>query len=103
MNRTAVFLGILLSFAVSARATESFTLNVPQRFNANQETGEVRITLALDAAPTGAQLVVDGSTTISLGQTQTVAGDSVKFESGPGNAVRITYRPLSNFGGDFCL
>ncbi len=103
MKRTAVFLGILLSFAVSAFATESFKLKVPQRFNANQETGEVRVTLTLDAAPAGAQLIVEGTTTVNLGQTQMVGGDSVKFESGPGNAVRITYRPLSNFGGDFCL
>lgn len=89
--------------ATSAIASESFTLNIPVRFNANQETGEVRVTLGLNAAPAGAQLVVNGTTTLNLGDTLTVGGDSVKFAAGAGNSVVITYRPLSNFGGDFCL
>jgi hypothetical protein len=83
-------------------ASESFTLTIPQRFDPMQEIGEVRIVLGLSAAPAGAQLVVGGSTTIALGATQTVAGDSVAFTSGPGNRVMIRYRPLSNFGADLC-
>src|SRR6202011_3403418 len=75
---------------------------IPLRFNAQQETGEVRITLTLNAAPAGAQLVVNGNTTLNLGQTQPVGGDSVTFETAGGNDVRITYKPLSNFGADFC-
>ncbi len=31
-----------------------------------------------------------------------VAGDSVTFETAGGNDVRISYKPLSNFSGDFC-
>ncbi|MFL6246703.1 MAG: outer membrane beta-barrel protein [Thermoanaerobaculia bacterium] len=89
--------------AASAMASESFVLNIPVRFNANQETAEVRITLTLDAPPAGAQLVVNGTATVNLGATQTVGGDSVTFAAGVGNSVLITYRPLSNFGGDFCL
>lgn len=50
----------------------------------------------------GAQLIVVGSTTLSLGDTLTVAGDSVSFLSASGNRVLIRYRALSNFGGDFC-
>lgn len=106
MKRMNAILGILLylSLAMTAAASESFTLNIPVRFNANQETGEVRVTLSLNAAPAGSQLVVNGSTTLNLGATQTVNGDSVTFGGGPGNSVVITYRPLSNFtGGDFCL
>ncbi len=102
MNKlSAVFLGFL--FCLTASASESFTLNVPVRFNANQETGEVRITLGLSAAPAGAQLVVNGTTTLNLGDTTLVGTDSVAFAAGTGNSVLITYRPLSNFGGDFCL
>jgi hypothetical protein len=93
----------MFALALPLFASESFTLNIPLRFNASQETGEVRITLALSAAPAGAQLVVDNSTTLNLGDTLTVAGDSVSFAAGSGNEVRIVYRPLSNFaGGDFC-
>jgi hypothetical protein len=88
--------------AVTASASESFTLNIPVRGNAQQETGEVRITLTLDTPSAGAQLVVNGNTTVNLGQTQSVGGDSVIFETAGGNDVRITYKPLSNFGADFC-
>lgn len=88
--------------AVTARASESFTLNIPLRFNPQQETGEVRITLTLNAAPAGSQLVVNGNVTLNLGDTQTVAGDSVSYATAGGNDVRITYKPLSNFGADFC-
>lgn len=93
---------LLLLFAGTLHASESFVLNIPVRFNANQETGKVLVTLTLDSAPAGAQLVVNGATTLNLGQTQTIAGDSVAFESGGGNDVKITYIPLSNFGADFC-
>src|SRR5438034_9554516 len=83
-------------------ASESFTLNIPQRMDATQETGEVRILLGLSAAPAGAQLVVNGATTLSLGDTQIIAGDSVSFAAASGNHVLITYVPRSNFGADFC-
>jgi len=100
MKRATTLLLALLPLAASA--SESFTLNIPQRLDASQEIGEVRILLGLSAAPAGAQLVVGGTTTINLGATQTVAGDSVSFLSGAGNHVLIRYRPLSNFAGDFC-
>jgi hypothetical protein len=93
---------VLALLSVQAFADESFVLSIPQRFDASQEIGEVRVVLALNAAPAGAQLVVAGSTTVNLGATQVVAGDSVAFESVPGNRVMIRYRPLSNFAGDFC-
>jgi hypothetical protein len=103
---TAVILRVLCAgfvlYSVSAYASESFTLNIPLRFNSQQETGEVRITLSLNAASAGAQLVVNGNTTVNLGQTTAVAGDSVTFETAGGNDVKITYKPLSNFSGDFC-
>src|SRR3954449_8310542 len=88
--------------ALPARASESFTLNIPLRGNPQQETGEVRITLTLNAAPAGSQLVVNGNVTLDLGQTKQTGGDSVTFETAGGNDVRITYRPKSNFGADFC-
>src|SRR5436190_1920822 len=91
-----------LALAAPALASESFTLNIPLRFNPVQETGEVRITLTLDTPPTGAQLVVSGAT-LNLGDTTTVGGDSVSFKAAPsGNDVRIVYQPLSNFNSDFC-
>jgi hypothetical protein len=101
MKRT---LGVLFcfAFAVSAFASESFTLNIPVRGNAQQETGEVRIVMGLSAAPAGAQLVINGTTTLNLGQTSAVGGDSATFEVVSGNLVRIIYKPLSNFGADFC-
>ncbi|HVE69770.1 MAG TPA: hypothetical protein VNI54_00270 [Thermoanaerobaculia bacterium] len=101
MKRIAVAFGLVL-FAAAASANEAFILNIPLRFNASQETGEVRITLALAGAPAGSQLVVGGST-LNLGATQTVAGDSVAFTAGADpNTVRIVYQPLSNFAGTFC-
>jgi hypothetical protein len=108
MMKKAAASGILFCLALAfpsgtASASESFTLNVPVRFNANQETGEVRITLVLDAAPAGAQLVVNGTTTLNLGDTTLVGTDSVAFAASTGNSVLITYRPLSNFGADFCI
>jgi hypothetical protein len=107
MKRTTAALVMFLCavFAlqsVPASASESFTLNIPLRFNPQQETGEVRITLTLNAAPAGSQLVVNGNVTLNLGDTQTVAGDSVSYATAGGNDVRITYKPLSNFGADFC-
>jgi hypothetical protein len=104
MKRTIVILGSVLCFALVSRAvaSESFTLNIPIRGNANQETGEVRIALGLNAPPAGAQLVVNGNTTLNLGDTTMVGGDSVSFAAGNGNEARITYKPLSNFGADFC-
>src|SRR6185436_11195340 len=102
MKRTSILLGLLCAFfATAALADEAWVLNIPLRFIANQETGEVRLVMNLSAAPAGSQLVVNG-TTLSLGATQTVAGDSVTFAAGTGNQVRITYKPLSNFGADFC-
>lgn len=97
-----VFGAVLAMLSYEAAASESFQLTIPQRFDASQEIGEVRIVLGLDAAPAGAQLVVGGSATLNLGDTITVAGDSVSFLGASGNRVLIRYRPLSNFGGDFC-
>jgi hypothetical protein len=107
MKRTtaAVVMFLCALFAlqsIPASASESFTLNIPLRGNPQQETGEVRITLTLNAAPAGSQLVVNGNVTLNLGDTQTVAGDSVAYAAAGGNDVRITYKPLSNFSGDFC-
>jgi hypothetical protein len=107
MKRTtaAVVVFLCAVFAVQsmpANASESFTLNIPLRGNPQQETGEVRITLTLNAAPAGSQLVVNGNVTLNLGDTQTVAGDSVSYVTAGGNDVRIIYKPLSNFNGDFC-
>jgi hypothetical protein len=93
---------VLVLQSIPANASESFTLNIPLRGNPQQETGEVRITLTLNAAPAGSHLVVNGNVTLNLGDTQTVAGDSVSFAAAGGNDVRITYKPLSNFSGDFC-
>ncbi|HUR79727.1 MAG TPA: hypothetical protein VM733_03110, partial [Thermoanaerobaculia bacterium] len=102
MKRIAIAFTFLLS-AFTAAADEAFILSIPQRFNANQETGEVRVTLTLAAAPAGAQLVVNG-TTLNLGAAQTVGGDSVTFTAGAEpNTARIVYQPLTNFAGDFCL
>jgi hypothetical protein len=105
MKRTAAVLGticIVALSAVTAFGSESFTLSIPQRFDASQETGEVRIVLGLSAAPAGSQLVVNGATTLNLGDTQLIAGDNVSFTAGIGNHVIITYVPRSNFGADFC-
>ncbi|MEO8382748.1 MAG: vWA domain-containing protein [Acidobacteriota bacterium] len=101
MKRTTILL-FSLALAWPLLASESFVLNVPLRFNVQQETGEVRVVLGLSGAPAGAQLVVNGMTTLNLGDTVSVGGDSVSFLAGTGNAVRITYQPLSNFGADFC-
>ncbi|HEY6138012.1 MAG TPA: VWA domain-containing protein [Thermoanaerobaculia bacterium] len=92
----------LFLFAASAFASESWILDVPLRGIANQETGEVRMLMDLSAAPAGAQLVVNGTTTINLGSSAMVNGDSVAFSAGSGNQVVIDYKPLSNFGADFC-
>ena len=105
MKRTtaAVVMFLCAVFALPAIASESFTLNIPLRGNPQQETGEVRITLTLNASPSGSQLVVNGNATLNLGDTQTVAGDSVSYATAGGNEVRITYKPLSNFSGaGFC-
>jgi hypothetical protein len=106
MKRVSVALSAIAIFLIallpsSAAASEAWILNIPIRGNANQESGMVRTTLELDAAPAGSQLVVNG-TTLNLGDTLTVAGDSVTYEALTGNNVRITYVPLSNFGADFC-
>src|SRR5260370_20991903 len=99
MKRTTSVLGTLLFFALvpTAVASESFILNIPIRGNANQETGEGRIALGLNAAPAGAQLVVNGNTTVNLGGSAGVAGDSVAFAARTRNDALITYNPLSNF------
>jgi hypothetical protein len=88
--------------AAQALASESFVLQIPKRNVTNQEIGEVRINLGLDLPPAGAQLVIGGTTTLNLGDTTSVAGDEVTFAEGAGNSVNITYRPLSNFGAEFC-
>lgn len=97
-----ILVALVLLMAVPCFASESFTLDIPIRGNPQQETGEVRITLTLNAAPAGAQLVVNGATTLNLGDTKTVSGDSVSFLNGGGNDVRIIYKVLSNFAADFC-
>ncbi|HEX8172342.1 MAG TPA: vWA domain-containing protein [Thermoanaerobaculia bacterium] len=104
MRRAAgLFLMLLALLPVAARASESFLLNIPQRGAATQEIGEVRIVFDLATDATDLELVVGGTTTVPLGQTQTVAGDSVTFEPlTPSTRVQIRYRPLSNFSGDFC-
>ena len=99
MKRSLAFAALV--FALNVSADESWVLNIPLHFDASQETGEVRIVMGLSAAPAGSQLIVNG-TTLNLGATQTIGGDSVAFAADAGNAVRITYRPLSNFTGDFC-
>ncbi|HEX6085764.1 MAG TPA: vWA domain-containing protein [Thermoanaerobaculia bacterium] len=101
MKRIAIAFCLVLSTSALS-ADEAFLLSIPLRMNAQQETGEVRITLTLAGPPAGTQLVV-GSTTLNLGTTQTIAGDSVEFLTGTvANTARIVYRPLSNFAGDFC-
>jgi len=92
MKKISVLLGILFCLVLAipsseVLASESFTLNIPVRFNANQETGEVRITLGLNAAPAGAQLVVNGATTLNLGDTTLVGADSVAFAAGTDNCA----------------
>ena len=106
MKRTTAAVGMFLCavFAlpsVPADASESFTLNIPLRGNPQQETGEVRITLTLNASPAGSQLVVNGNATLNLGDTQTVAGDSVSYATAGGNDVRITHTPMRTFTGVF--
>ena len=104
MKRASVALAVLVAFALlpsTAAASEAWILNIPVRGVVNQESGMVRVDLELSAAPAGSQLVV-GNTTLNLGNTTTVAGDSVTYEALTGNNVRITYVPLSNFGADFC-
>ena len=107
MQRTASVLRTILfvTFALipaTAFASVSFILNIPQRQDASQETGEVRILIGLGGASAGSQLVVNGTATLNLGDTQMVAGDSVTFAAASGNHVLITYSPRSNFGADFC-
>ena len=107
MKRPIVALSVFFALAaalqpLTAAASEAWILNIPVRGIPNQESGMVRATLELSAAPAGSQLVVNGSTTLNLGDTQIVAGDSVTYEALTGNNVRITYVPLSNFGADFC-
>lgn len=101
MKTASAVLGVFLCFALPAPASESFVLNIPVRGDASQETGLVHITLDLDGPATGAQLVVNGSTTVSLGQAIPVNTDFVRFTD-LGDAVRIEYEPRSNFGADFC-
>jgi hypothetical protein len=97
-----VAFSMAMAISSTAYASESFVLNVPVRGDAQQEIGMVRIVLGLGAAPNGAQLIVNGTTTLNPGDTQTVGGDSVSFQAGS-NAVTIVYQPLSNFtGNSFC-
>lgn len=105
MKRSATILGILVSLALRASASESFLVTVPVREVSNAQTGEVRITLGLDAPPAGSQLVINETTSISLGQTVSVGGEPITYAAGDGNEARITWRPLQNFPtpGDFCV
>ena len=96
MKRIHGLLGVLFLWAGAAFAREAFVLNIPLRVNPQQETGEVRARLFLDVAPGASQLVVNGATTLNIGDTVTIAGDSVAFLSDVGNSVRIVYKPLSN-------
>jgi hypothetical protein len=107
MKRASIALSAFVLFAAAllpstAAASEAWILNIPVRGIPNQESGMVRATLELSASSAGSQLVVNGSTTLNLGDTLNVAGDSVTYEALAGNNVRITYVPLSNFGADFC-
>src|ERR1043166_5512942 len=104
MKRTLSLLPVVLSLALAAPllADEAWILDIPTRGNVQQETGEVRLVLNLSAAPNGSQIVINGSTTLTLGQTAAVAGDSATYELVSGNTVRVIYKPLSNFSGDFC-
>ena len=81
MKRSLLVLGVLcVLFSTAAFASESWVLNIPVRFIANQETGEVRLVMGLSAAPAGSQLVVNGSTTLkkaSHGPARKVAATSV--------------------------
>ncbi|HEV8433866.1 MAG TPA: vWA domain-containing protein [Thermoanaerobaculia bacterium] len=91
-----------LVVAVPLFADEAWLLDIPIRGNAQQETGEVRMIFDLSASPNGSQVVINGSTTLTLGQTAAVGSDSATYELVSGNTVRVIYRPLSNFNGDFC-
>ena len=104
MKRTLSLLPVVLSLVLAAPliADEAWVLDIPIRGNAQQETGEVRMVLDLSASPSGSQIVINGSTTLALGQTAAVGGDSATYELVSGNTVRVTYKPLSNFSGDFC-
>jgi VWA domain-containing protein len=108
MKRASVALAVLVAFASvlrpsTAAASEAWILNIPVRGIPNQESGMVRTILELSAAPAGSQLVVNGSTTLNLGDSANLGGgDTVTYEALAGNNVRITYVPLSNFGADFC-
>jgi hypothetical protein len=106
MKRALVALAVLIASALlpsTAAASEAWILNIPIRGIPNQESGMVRATLELSAAPAGSQLVVNGSTTLNLGDSANVGGgDTVTYEALAGNNVRVTYVPKSNFGADFC-
>ena len=104
MKRGLSLLPVVLSLAVSLPllASEAWLLDIPVLGNAQQDTGEVRIVLGLSAAPAGSSIVINGATTVNLGQTVPVGADSATYEVVSGNTVRVTYRPLSNFSGDFC-
>ncbi|HEX7191962.1 MAG TPA: vWA domain-containing protein [Thermoanaerobaculia bacterium] len=104
MKRTFSLFPVVLSLVLAAPliADEAWLLDIPVRGNAQQETGEVRIVLDLSANPNGSQMLINGSTTLTLGQTASVGSDSATYELVSGNRVRVTYRPLSNFSGDFC-
>jgi hypothetical protein len=107
MKRASIALAVLVAVASAmlpsaAAASEAWILNIPVRGIPNQESGMVRVTLELSAAPAGSQLVVNGSTTLNLGGNANVGGDTVSYEALTGNNVRITYVPKSNFGADFC-
>jgi hypothetical protein len=87
----------------TAAANEAWILNIPVRGIVNQESGMVRVTLELNAAPAGSQLVIEGTTTLNLGGSANLGnGDTVTYEALTGNNVRVTYVPLSNFGANFC-
>ena len=85
----------------------SFNLQIPARAPAPLSIGKVRITLELDAAPTGLAVTRGGTTkTLSVPGFDTFAdGDDVAVSIGPpgGNRVTIFYQPLSRFNsGNLC-
>ena len=103
MKRGLSLLPVVLSLAVALPllADEAWLLDIPVRGNSQQETGEVRMVLGLSAAPAGSQIVINGSTTVALGQTTAVGGDSATYEVVSGNTVRVIYRPLSSISRMF--
>jgi von Willebrand factor type A domain len=98
-------LAVLVFAACSAAASESFILGVPVGEDLTRLTSEVRVILTLSAPAAGSSLVVNGATTVTLGQTVTISGDTLTYEAAGANSARITFRPVSNFPmpNNFCF